>query len=236
MPKRLLDRQISLIHHLTSAETIFGTGKDRDRAPRGLDAALLRAEARFSHDKRMEKIAAVFPRTFTLLGGNRVTLVAEFTASCPPADIGRIENARQFHCFLAARWRREPPVPSYLPDIADFELACATSRAATSHASAAQPASGIRRRPDVALLRSTYDLHALLENGNDSAPAKRDSPLAILFPPDADAPLVYDLSPVLFDLLAALDHWTNAAAFADTPDAAALIAELAQVGLVEVRP
>jgi hypothetical protein len=238
MPKRLLDRQISLIHHLTSAEVIFGAGTHCGRDLEGLDTALLRAEACFSHEKRMEKIAAVFPRTFALLGDERDTLAAEFAASCPPVDIGRIENARQFYGFLAARWRQEPPRLPFLPDIAGFELACATSRAAPANdAAASYPAMGVRRRPGVALLRSAYDLHAILVgHGAGSAAPERDTALAILFPPDADLPLVYDLTPSLFDLLTALERWTDAAVFAETPGADALIAELAEAGLVEMRP
>ena len=70
MAKRLLDRQAKLLAYLTSGEAIFGdkSGVPIDPALQGIDRALLHVEARFSHEKRMEKIAAVFPKTFALLG------------------------------------------------------------------------------------------------------------------------------------------------------------------------
>src|SRR5712691_10218497 len=66
MPARLLQRQISLLEYLTSADAIFGEGADAPPVPdlQGFDPAPLRLEACFSHEKRMEKIIAAFPRTF----------------------------------------------------------------------------------------------------------------------------------------------------------------------------
>jgi hypothetical protein len=62
MTKRLLDRQARLLEYLTSGDAIFddGCGGPRDPILQGFDWALLHIEARFSHEKRMEKIAAVF--------------------------------------------------------------------------------------------------------------------------------------------------------------------------------
>ncbi len=133
MPKRLLERQVSLLDYLTSSGAIFGDKHDTplDPALQGIDRALLRMEARFSHEKRMEKIAAVFPRTFKLLGTGRERIVREFVDACPPVDISRLENARQFHEFLRRRWRHTPPMPPYLCDVAACELACARARGAT---------------------------------------------------------------------------------------------------------
>ena len=85
--KRLLQRQVSLLRYLTSGGAIFGDGGPLDPDLRGVDGTLLRMEARFSHEKRMEKIAAVFPRTFDLLGSEREALIREFVDACPPADI-----------------------------------------------------------------------------------------------------------------------------------------------------
>jgi len=127
--KRLLQRQVSLLRYLTSGGAIFGDGGPLDPDLRGVDGTLLRMEARFSHEKRMEKIAAVFPRTFDLLGSEREALIREFVDACPPVDIARLANARQFHDFLSARWRRQPPRRAYLPDVAACELACAQARA-----------------------------------------------------------------------------------------------------------
>src|SRR6266700_8141778 len=70
MPNRLLDRQASLLAYLTSGAAIFGerNGVPLDQALHGMDSALLRLEARFSYEKRLEKIASVFPRTIAMLG------------------------------------------------------------------------------------------------------------------------------------------------------------------------
>src|SRR5207344_1433911 len=99
MTRRLRDRQSSLIHYLTSGAAIFDNSDHQpvDPALRGIDRRLLGIEARFSFEKRMEKIAAVFPRTLELLVADHDTLFREFVEACPPFAIGRLENARQFH-------------------------------------------------------------------------------------------------------------------------------------------
>src|SRR5262245_27702226 len=99
MAGRLLDRQARLLEYLTSGGAIF---RDQRAAPldaslQGIDRRLLDLEARFSHEKRMEKIEAVFPMTFALLGADRDAIVRAFVKACPPLDIRRLENARQFH-------------------------------------------------------------------------------------------------------------------------------------------
>src|SRR5688500_5864752 len=129
MSKRLLERQVSLLEHLTSAAAIFGEGP-RTSPPSGIDPALLRVEARFSHEKRMEKIVAVFSRTIALLGDEFDPIVRDFVAACPPVDISRIVNARQFHDFLLDRWQSKPPAHGFLPDLACSELAIAEVRVA----------------------------------------------------------------------------------------------------------
>jgi hypothetical protein len=238
MSKSLLDRQISLIHHLTGADAIFdgGSGDGLDPALRGIDTRLLHLEARFSHDKRMEKIAAVFPRTFALLGDDRDAVIAAFTASCPPIDISRVENARQFHGFLVAQWRRKPPKPRYLPDVAALELAYANSRAAAENLPPAEnSAVGIRRNPAAVLLRTVYDIRSMFEGGTShESPYLRKTTLAIA-PADSGEPMIFELSAEVFDLLAVLDQWTDPAAFADSPDVDVLVVELAAMRLVEIR-
>jgi hypothetical protein len=234
--KSLLDRQTSLIRHLTSAETIFGTGSGGDRMLQGIDPNLLRLEARFSHDKRMEKIAAVFPRTVALLAADREAAIAQFTACCPPVDISRLENARQFHNFLAQCWKRQPPVPPYLPDVAALEWACAQSRAAAdAQPPENRPPAGIRRRVGVVLLRTYYDIRLMFEGGSvNDPPALHELSLAVVAPEGMGAPMIFDLSAEVFALLAALDQWTDAAAFGGLPHADALVGELAEMRLVEV--
>jgi hypothetical protein len=237
VPRRLLERQLKLLDYLTSSEAIFGEARDKPLDPvlQGIDPALLQIEARFSHEKRMEKITAVFPRTFELLGHGRDKLVKEFTDACPPVDITRLENARAFHEFLLSRWNDEPPRPPYLPDVAACELAFAGVRAAADSVTgigdpAASPGT-IRRRPDLILLRTAYDIRPLFEQSSQ-APRQRDTVLAITLA--AAGPRVAEVAPELFGLLDALEQWTDPSTFGAVPQGKELIAELVRSGLIEV--
>lgn len=244
MATRLLARQSRLLDHLTSVAAIFGSGRTpRGPALRGIDATLLRLEARFSYEKRMEKIAGVFPRTLALLAARQAAIGRGFAAACPPVDIGRLYNARQFHDFLAARWRRRPPSPRYLADVAALELAYAEARSRAEGEGIEEPGAfcpipghGIRRQPGAVLLRCRYDIRELFEAGRrKAAPARRDTPLAILVPPGADEPEVLGLPAAVFELVAALDGWTDPAAFGEAPALIPVIHDLARRGLLEVR-
>jgi hypothetical protein len=237
--KGLLDRQASLLEYLTSGEAIFGDGDCTSRDPilQGFDRALLHIEARVSHEKRMEKIAAVFPKTFALLGDDRDAIVREFVHACPPVDIGRLENARQFYDFLFSRWENQPPSLRYLPDVTACELACAQVRmdadsplAVAKNPTHAGP-SEIRRNPAVALLRARFDVRPIFEGiRGDISPIERAVPLAISF--QSGELRISELTPEVFDLLAALDNWV---AVDELPNAEDLIAELAEAGLLEGR-
>jgi hypothetical protein len=238
---QLLDRQRRLLEYLTSGGAIF-----RDRRVGALDPALqgmardrLDLEARFSHEKRMEKIGAVFPRTIALLGDQYAAIVRAFADACPPHDLSRIANARQLQGFLATRWKKTPAQPPYLPDVAACELACAEARLAADDARADARASGkagIRRRRDVVLLRCAYDIRAVFaSSGDGAAPIARETCLAVS--PDAHSaePRMLELAPEVLELIAALDAWTDPTAFEQTPGAHALIAKLAEAGLLEIR-
>jgi hypothetical protein len=245
---RLLDRQARLLDYLTSSGAIFGEGSDAplDQALHGMAPRLLRLEACFSHEKRMEKIITVFPKTFLLLGSDRAAIVRaatvrEFVSACPPTDITRIENARQFHDFLCSRWRHQPPEPPYLRDVAACEFAIAKVRVGAKvqeleprgeHA----PRDGIRRHPDVALLRCAYDIQPIFEaDSGQATPAERNTPLVIAMPPDGLHPKVFEVLPVVYDVLAAIDDWTDRSTLGATPEADRLIGDLAAHGLIEVR-
>jgi hypothetical protein len=242
---RLLDRQVSLLNYLTSAAAIFGdrSGAVVDRALRGIDPGLLHLEAYFSYQKRMEKIVVIFAITFELLGKEKNSLLRAFVEQCPPADIGHLTNARQFHDFLLARWRRRPPRPAYVRDVAACELACATARAhvgdtgpETANGKRSNPRPGIRRAPGVVLLRCAYDVRPIFEAVPGRAvPARRNTPLAVTVPPGATQPQVFELPAALFDLVSALDHWTDPAALSGTIEFDLHIRELADHGLLEVR-
>jgi len=183
----------------------------------------------------MQKIAAVLPKTFDLLGVERGAVLREFAAACPPLDISRIRNARQFHAFLAARWRGRAPVPPYLFDVAGFELACAEARIDADRASAVEPTltgpRSIRRRPGVALVRTSFDIRPIFESDRKGVePIQREVLQAIAC--HAGEPHICDLTREVFDLLAALDSWASVTKLFD---ADRLIDELTEAGLLEVR-
>jgi hypothetical protein len=237
--KGLLDRQVRLLEYLTSGEAIFddGCGSLRDPILQGIDRRLLHIEARFSHEKRMDKIAAVFPKTLALLGEDRDAVLREFVHACPPVDIGRLENARQFRDFLLSRWENRPPTLPYLPDVTTCELACAQVRidADSPLAVAKSPThtgpSEIRRNPRIALLRTRFDVRPIFEGKRgDIRPIERVASLAISF--RAGELGIFDLAPEVFDLLAALDTWV---AVDELPNAEGLIAELGEARLLEER-
>jgi len=241
---RLLDRQVRLLDYLTSSGAIFGEAEKAslDQALLGMDTRLLRLEACFSHGKRMEKIIAVFPKTYRLLGAERAAILREFVKVYPPNDITRIENARQFYDVLRSRWRCQPPDPPYLEDVAACEFAIARARVSIAapldeRASGRQPPrGGIRRHPDVVLVRCAYNIRPVVEDDvEDVAVTKRDTPLAIAIPPAELQPKVFELSPPVFDVLAALDDWTNRSELGTASQVDEFISELAQYGLIEAR-
>jgi hypothetical protein len=240
--KRLLDRQSSLLKYLTSGAAIFGDSEDAslDRNLQGIDGRLLHLEARFSYQKRMEKIVAVFPRTFEILGRRRAAIVQKFAETCPPTDISRLVNAGQFRDFLCThRWGGSKDL--YLRDVASCELACAKVRATVeqqeAHAQTGKRRSGhfIRRNPAIALLRCAYDIRSIFErDGGWTPPKKRDTPLVIAIPPEADDARIFEIAPVAFDLLVVLDDWTDRNAFGETPEIRAFLAELLEHAFIEV--
>jgi hypothetical protein len=230
----LLNRQVRLLEYLTSGDAIFGATRDRlDPELAGIDRGLLDLEARFSHEKRMEKIAGVFPVGFGLLGANAENLAREFAEACPPHDISRIENARQFQGFVAGRVEANALAPPYLADVTACELACAEARLRADAPHDDEPAvalrPAIRRNPAVVLLRTAYDIRGAFEDSS-AAPAPRETCLAIAWA--SGAPHILELSPEVFDVLAALDGW---AALDELPEAEELAAELVQSGLLELR-
>jgi hypothetical protein len=239
MPNRLLDRQVELLKHLTSGAGIFGVdcGASAISPLLGIQGGLLHLEARLSHEKRMQKIEWVLTRTFDLLGDQRASIVRDFVEACPPMSISWLENARQFHNFLSARWQRNPPDPLHLPDIASYELAYAAVRAGQSDEAAmsGMPTGAIRRHPNAVLLRCAYDIRPILEGRVDEArPHRRETLIAVAMRPGTDEPLVSELSSDMFAFLEMLDQFADPVVFEDAPALVALIADLGACGLLEV--
>jgi hypothetical protein len=244
---RLLDRQARLLDYLTSSGAIFGENGDAtlDPALQGMDTRLLRLEARFSHEKRMEKINPVFPKTCRLLGTELAGVVQEFVKAWPPTDITRVGNARQFYEALSSRWRRLPPQPPYLQDVAACEFAIARARvgrldvdssANRAAGSKELPGGAIRRAPEIILLRCAYDIRPVVEDdAEEVAVVKRDTPLVIAIPPGAEHPGVFEVLPPVYDVLAALDDWTARTELGASSEVDELLSQLAQYGIIKVR-
>jgi hypothetical protein len=229
MADTLLQRQARLLEHLTSAGAIFGEG-DLSSDAFGFHRGLLHLEAKYSHQKRMEKIEAVLPRTLALLGAEREATVRAFAETNAPDSISRLDNARQFHQFLLARQEEQAAAPAWLADVAAFEIAWAEAqgRNAAPRTKSGIPGS-LRRHPAAVLLRSVYDIVPVLQERADEA-APHESFLAIALPDGEKAPELYVLSRELFELLELLDDFTDE--LAEIPDA--VIARLTASGLIEI--
>ena len=242
MAKRLFDRQANLLNYLTSAEAIFREGYDEPSCPglEGIDRALLHLEARFSHDKRMAKIEAVFPRTFEIVGAGRERIIHEFVASCRPTSISRLSHAQQFFEFLSARWKHVPPDPPYLSDTAACEFACERVLSGADirgERTTDQPTGGspgwVRRRREIVLICSAYDIRTILEHGDREYMQPRATRVAVAIAPGGHRPQVLELAPAVFALLQALEEWADPSLFCSRPNGIDFISDLTAHGLLE---
>jgi hypothetical protein len=241
-PRALLSRQISLLAYLTSGPAIFGEAIDEDRAAEGIDPGLLHLVARFSHNKRLEKISGTLPRTLAILGNDRDAIVAAFAYACPQTETGRLENALQFRDFLSALQHDGRLVPPHVAAVATLELACATARSRGDHGLRAitdgnDIGPGIRRGAGVVLLRCPYDLRPIFEDGSCvAAPAERDTSLAITFVRGAAAPQIFELTSFAYDLISRMDDWSDPGALGDSAEIKQPVRDLARRGLIESSP
>lgn len=246
MTNRLLDRQVSLLDYLSSAAAVFGDQPDApvDPALQGIDRGLLRLEARFACNKRIEKIIAVFPRTLEIFGADQKLILREFAEVSRPTNIRSFANAREFYEFLLARWQCEPPKPAYLPDVAACELAMVEVRNVVEdhekppkqgHSYGPKP--GIRRRRSVVALRCAHDIRSIFEPGLGEAVAPhRDTPLVVTLSAGIHDVRIFEVAPAVFDLLARLDDWTDPRTLGAIDDLENRIGHLAANELIERRP
>jgi hypothetical protein len=90
------------------------------------------------------------------------------------------------------------------------------------------------------LLRCGFDLRMMFEAGGGGrgieAPAKRDTPLAFVLAPETGRLNVFELQPVVFEVLLALGDWTDPTTLGIPPALTSVISELAVSGLIEVGP
>jgi hypothetical protein len=243
MPNRLLDRQVRLLEYLRSTAAIFGDQADMpaDPALQGIDRRLLRLEARSSCNRRIEKVLAVFPRTFDIFGSDRKPILREFVEVSQPTTMNSLANARQFSEFLLARWQLKPPTPAYLPDVAACELAMAE---VCNKADEMSPTTGnsrdgakrsIRRRRSVVPRRCDYDIRSIFEAGLGGLdPPKRETPLVVTLPAGFCDAKIFEVSPVVFDLITLLDDWVDPTTLATINDLENLLSHLSAHELIEV--
>jgi hypothetical protein len=245
MADRLLNRQASLLEYLSSAAALFGdeVNVPADPALQGIDPGLLRLEARSCCNKRIEKVIAVFPRTFEIFGADQRLILREFVEANRPTDIGSLASARQFYEFSLTRWRREPPNPAYLPDVAACELAmvevCHVVEDFEKSPKKGQsdgPKPGIRRRRTVVPLRCAHDIRSIFETGlGEVVPPKRDTLLVVTLPANYRDVRIFEVAPVVFDLLVRLDDWTDPRTLGAIEHLEVSVSRLAAQDLILVR-
>ena len=91
----------------------------------------------------------------------------------------------------------------------------------------------LRRGAGVVLLTCAYNVQPIFEDRANTA-VKRTTLLAVAIPRGDAQPRIFELHPIPFQVLEALDHWTTPSALSLGPELDALMADLAQLGLVEV--
>ena len=241
--RRLLDRQASLITHLTSPSAYTagaeGGGVLDHAGLKGLDAGRLALVGALSLTKRIDKIEVVLAKTFAHLDARRESWIPAFADACPPHTATRYDNAQQFYGFLCERWRDEPPDPPYLRDLAAYEMAFARVRffaGTTADTPAPVPVPAFRRHPDAELLRCEFDIRPLFdETVAPATPERRDVWLVISCPDAAFGPRVFEVAPEIFDMLDAAAEWQmlNPGGAAAPGAGAATMSDLAARGMIE---
>jgi len=235
MSERLIERQRKLLDYLTSAEAIFDGLPPADPALAGFNGMRLRLEARFSFGKRIDKIRALLPLTFTLLGESRDGILRDFSASCPPGSLARIDNTVEFCEFLRARGESLVPAQPWLSDVAACEVAFARVRVGIDRHSVPEPPAGTPRLAlNVVLLRCRYNVAAFFEAGPGApAPERRETLLAVKSPTSASQPRVFALSKGAYEFLNGLAEARPLSQDFAGPEFAALRGELVACGLIE---
>jgi hypothetical protein len=244
MVKRLLDRQTSLLEYLSSATAMFGHQTNSPAAPalQAFDPGVLRLQARFICNKRIEKIIAVFPRTLQIVSADRGLILREFVEASRSTKKSSLANAREFHGFLSMRWQCSRPRPAYLPDVAACELAMAEARDVgedherpTKDGKSARSRQGIRRRRNVIPLRCAYDVRAMFDAGSgDVVPPKRAISLIVSVPAGFREVRIVETTPPIVEVLSLLGDWADPSTLDAFGDREKLLVELAASELIEV--
>jgi hypothetical protein len=244
MTKRLLDRQASLLDYLSSAGAMFGAQADAraDPALPGFDQRLLRLQARFICNKRLEKIVTVFPRTLQILGAGQRLVLRQFVEASRSTKKSTLANAREFHDFLAHRWQRARPEPAYLPDVAACEMAMAEAgdvgedRVSQKEADRARTGRAIRRRRNVVPLRCAHDVRAIFDAGSgDFVPPRRAVSLVVTAPVGPGEVRIVEAPSRVVEALSRLGDWVHPSVLDACGDRENLLAELSAKEFIEIR-
>jgi hypothetical protein len=245
MASVLLDRQRRLLEYLSSHEAIFGNHANVpiDPALQGIHQGVLRLQARFACNKRLEKIITAFPRTFEILGAERSSTLREFVAASPPTSKRSLANAREFHAFLSGRWRCSPSEPAYLPDVTACELAMAEVRNVVEDRENQEKKDrgderkqGIRRRQSVVPLRCAYDIRSIFDAGpGEAVPPQRNTTLVVTLSRGSSNVGIVETDPIVVHILTLLDDWADPCVLDAFGDAKNLFNQLVAHEFIETR-
>ena len=247
--RRLIDRQIGLLRHLTGEAFMFGTNDlaaaALDPDLQGMDIARLRLEAEFSFAKRTGRIRETFARTASMYGSRFTGVLREFAVACPPRTYERYPDAQDFFDWLEERCADDPSVPAWTVDVARTEIALARARTfrpseAEEEALARRPndASSVwyRAHPCVALTHCRYDVGPLFVPGRSGEDiVRRDLTLAMLASRHRRHPEIMELVPEAFALLERSSAWSRLrleTASSEDASTKALVVNLSAQGLM----
>lgn len=242
----MLARQRNLLSYLTDPSRFENDANaaEPDDTFAGLPLDRLRLIGSLSLAKRLDKIRAVLPKTWSLV--NQMPGFVEEFASChPPKSLSRLENSEQFCHYLYERLMLGALSPSFVFDIAAFELAVAHLRnrdpSGETDITVRQllPAGVlVRRSRHIELLRCAHDIRCVVgKNPSDVAPMARDVYLALVSTTHATGFRALELTRDTFTLLNGMSNWRRLTELNDADDrlGAGIISMLQKNGLIELR-
>ena len=250
--RRLIDRQIGLLRHLTGEAFMFGTSDlaaaALDPDLQGMDIARLRLEAEFSHSKRIGRIRETFARTASMYGSRFTGVLREFAVACPPRTYERYPDARDFFDWFEKRCTDDPLVPVWTVDVARIEIALARARTfrpseMEEEALARSPndasSAWYRTHPCVVLTHCRYDVGPLFApERSDEGIVRRDLTLATLASRRRRPPEIMEILPQAFALLERSFAWSRLGpetASSEGASTRALVMNLSLQGLMLTR-
>ncbi len=213
--RQMLARQRRLLEYLTDPGRFDpgGAGPQPLEELSGIDPYGLKVTGRLSLSKRFRKVESVMPQTLGLVDGRPPYAFPDFAHRYPPAETPSLAHARQFLRYLEEVWTSYEPDPTWLPDLALFELALAEVSAdqiATPNDAPPPDKPAVRRARNLALLALAHDIRPVFEPGSDDVPVEhRAVRLAILRPAGERQPRVFELASEVFAFVEGLAEWRS---------------------------